>query len=236
MSSKTWAAKRFWGDVFVVPLERGFGVKLDQRRVKTPAKADLIVPTEGMAQSIAAEWQAQVGVIKPQTMPFTRMANSAIDKVTMQFDDVADFVAAYGASDLLCYRATHPEELTDRQSTAWDPLLNWANQELKAPLSITTGVMPIEQDPVSVSTLRALVHELGPFELAALHDLVAISGSLILGLAVVRSRITSEQAWCLSRIDECWQIEQWGPDDESVAAEAMRRSDLLFAGGFFELI
>ncbi len=58
-----------------------------------------------MAQAIAAEWDAQTAHVKPETMPFTRMANSALDKVTPQFAEVADLIAAYGASDLLCYRA-----------------------------------------------------------------------------------------------------------------------------------
>lgn len=230
-----WKAKRFWKTASAEPCEGGFTVRLDGRPVKTPAKAALVLPTRAMAEAVAAEWDAQQGAVKPDTMPCTRAANSALDKVAPQFDEVAGLIAAYGASDLLCYRATDSQPLVARQAAAWDPLLDWAATALGAPLIATAGVIHIDQPPASVAALAARVRSFTPFQLAAVHDLVAISGSLILGLAVTENRITAEDAFTLSRIDETWQAEQWGVDEEAAALEAMKHEALLQAGRFFGL-
>jgi len=230
-----WAAKRFWKTATAEACEGGFTVRLDGRAVKTPAKSALVVPTMAMAQAIAGEWDAQQGVVMPDTMPYTRAANSAIDKVATQFAEVADLIAAYGASDLLCYRADGPEALIARQAAGWDPLLDWAATALDAPLNVTRGIVHIAQPEPSLAVLTARVHATTPFQLAALHDLVAISGSLVLGLAVTMGRLTAEEAFALSRIDENWQAELWGVDDEAAALEAFKHEALLQAGRFFGL-
>ena len=230
-----WAAKRFWKQATAVACEGGYTVKLDGRAVKTPAKRPLVVPTLAMAQAIAAEWDAQQGLVKPDTMPVTRAANSALDKVAVQFDEVAGLLAAYGETDLLCYRATGPEALIARQAAAWDPVLDWAAQDLGAPLHVTAGVTPVDQPAASIARLTALVQGFTAFELAAVHDLIAISGSLLLGLAVTQGRISVKQAWDLSRIDESWQNEQWGIDEDAAVLEAFKQSALEQADRFFAL-
>lgn len=230
-----WAAKRFWVAATTEACDGGFTVRLDGRPVKTPAKAPLVVPTQAMAQAIAAEWEAQTGLVRPETMPATRSANSAIDKVAPLFDAVVGEIAGFGGSDLLCYRAVDPPALIARQESGWGPLLDWAATALDAPLVVTHGVIPVPQPAESLARLRAIVAGHSAFELAALHDLVAITGSLILGLAVARGRLSVDTAFDLSRIDEHWQIEQWGEDEEAAAAEALRRAALLQAGRFFAL-
>lgn len=230
-----WTAKRFWKAASAEPCDGGFTVRLDGRAVKTPAKAAFVVPSLAMAQAAAAEWDAQQGVIKPETMPVTRAANSAIDKLSVQFDEVVDLIAAYGASDLLCYRATGPDALVARQAAAWDPLLDWSAAELGATLAATAGVIHIDQPSASLARLHALTDALGRFRLAAFHDLVAISGSLILGFAVTRGRLSADEAFALSRIDEDWQAEIWGVDVEAAALEAARRQAFHEAARFYEL-
>ncbi len=230
-----WAAKRFWTDATVEAADGGWTVRLDARAVKTPQKAALVMPTEAMAQAVADEWQAQVGLVRPDTMPVTRSANSAIDKVAPQRDEVVGLIAAYGGSDLLCYRAVFPPALIERQAEAWDPLLAWSADALGAPLVATAGVMPIAQDAASLAVLHARVAGMGDFQIAAFHDLVAISGSLIIALAVTEGRLTNDQAWDCSRIDEAWQNEQWGVDDDAAAMEAMRRVGFDHAGRFYGL-
>jgi chaperone required for assembly of F1-ATPase len=230
-----WAAKRFWTDVTVVPDGAGFGLRLDARAVRTPLKAALVMPTAAMAAAAAEEWRAQVGVVDPGTMPVTRAANSAIDKVAPQFDAVVDLIAAYGGTDLLCYRAEWPPALVARQAAAWDVLLGWAADVLGAPLVVTKGVMHVAQPAGSLAALRAKVAAMTPFQVTALHDLVAISGSLILGLAATEGRLVAAEAWTISRIDEDWQIEQWGADDEATALAAHRRDGLLQAERFYRL-
>lgn len=230
-----WTAKRFWKAAAAEPCEGGFTVRLDARPVKTPAKTPLVVPSLDLAHVIASEWDAQQGVIRPETMPATRAANSALDKVTPLFDAVVDEVAGYGGSDLLCYRAEGPIELVARQAEAWQPLLDWAEMEFDAPLVVTTGVIPVAQPQASLARLRAAVAAETAFGLAALHDLVAITGSLVVGLAIARGRVAGEHGFALSRIDEAWQIEQWGEDEEAAAAESMRRAALLDAERFYRL-
>lgn len=230
-----WTAKRFWTEARAEPCPGGHTVRLDGRPVKTPAKTPLVVPTAAMAQTIAAEWQAQDGVVRPETMPVTRSANAALDKVATQFDEVVDLLAAYGDTDLLCYRATGPGALVDRQATAWDPVLDWAAAALGAPLVATSGVMHIAQPAESLAALRARVAAMTPFQLTGFHDLVAISGSLVLALAVTEGHLTGQQIWDLSRIDETWQAELWGTDDEAAAAESVRREGLLHAERFYAL-
>ena len=231
----SWKTKRFWTRAVAEPCDGGFTVRLDARNVKTPLKADLILPTLAMANAIAVEWDAQTGLVKPDTMPVTRAANSAIDKIVPQFDEVAGLLAAYGASDLICYRATGPQALIARQAQGWDPLLDWAAQTLQAPLVAIAGVMPVAQPDQSLRQLTSFVLSFDPFRLAGLHDLIAISGSLILALAVTHRKLTAEQAWELSRIDEVWQQELWGIDDEAADLAAYRKRGFLEADRFYQL-
>ena len=230
-----WVAKRFWKAATVTEAEGGFGVALDGRAVKTPAKAPLIVPSRALAEAIAAEWDAQVEKIDPGSMPVTRGANAAIDKVRTQHAEVAALIAEYGGTDLLCYRAEAPEALIARQAAVWDPLLDWAATVLGARLTVTQGVVPVAQPAAAQAALSARVAALDAFELAALHDLVGITGSLVLGLAVALGRLDAATAWDLARIDEAWQVEHWGSDDEAEAQAALKREALLAAERFWAL-
>src|SRR6056297_1727635 len=203
-----WAARRFWTAAEAVAVEGGFGVRLDGRAVHTPAKAELVVPTQALAREIAAEWDAQEGEIRPATMPHTRATNAAIDRVRPERAAVAAMLAEYGGSDLLCYRADSPAELAARQAAAWDPLLDWAESVLSVRLCTTCGVMHVEQDADALERLHAEVRLLDIWALTAFHDLVSLSGSLIIGLAALRDHAPAETLWQVSRIDESWQSEQ----------------------------
>jgi chaperone required for assembly of F1-ATPase len=229
-----WKAKRFWKTATVQECPGGFEVRLDGRAVKTPAKAALILPTGALAQAVAAEWDTQTGEVRPATMPMTRYANSAIDKVSHQFDEVVEIVAAYGGSDLICYRAPGPEALTQRQAAGWDPLLDWSAQVLGAPLVATVGIVPVDQPAHSLAQLRALAAGQSAFHLAGLHDLVAITGSLIIGLGVQRGHLNAEAGFAASRIDERYQAEVWGRDEAAAEIEARKASDLSLAAQFLQ--
>ncbi|MBM3604577.1 MAG: ATPase [Alphaproteobacteria bacterium] len=218
-----WKARRFWTTVTVAEVETGWELRLDERQLRTPGKQPLILPTQALAEAVAEEWRAQEAEIRPQTMPLTRASNSAVEKVAPQFDDVVQMLAEYGGTDLLCYRATDPEALIRRQAEAWDPLVDWAAVELRAPLRITHGVIPIAQSPEALARLRAEVAALDLYGLTALHDLVTIPGSLVLGLSVLRGRLKGAEVHRLSRIDEDFQIERWGADEEAREAAEERR-------------
>lgn len=230
-----WARKRFWTEATVGQGQGGWQVLLDGRAVKTPAKAPLVLPTEGLAQAVAGEWQAQGREIVPASMPLTRIANTAIDGVAARHAEVVAALAAWGASDLLCYRAEAPAVLAARQAAGWDPWLDWAEQAFGARLAVTRGIMPVTQPAGALAALRAAVAAHDAFRLAALHDLVTIPGSLVLGLAVAAGRLTPDAAFDLSRIDDDWQAEQWGVDAEAAEVAARKRADIGHAGRFFAL-
>lgn len=228
-----WKPKRFWKSAEVVSADGGYTVALDGRGIKTPAKAALVVPTKAMAEAIAAEWDAQEKEVDPETMPVTRSANAAIDKVTAQRREIVDLIAEYGGSDLICYRAEAPAELVERQARAWDPLLDFAARELRAPLEKTTGIVHRAQPADSLVALHRRVSDLSAFQLAAFNDLVSLSGSLVIGFAVAARYAPAESLWLMSRIDELWQEEQWGADEEATKAATIKREAFLQAERFF---
>ncbi len=231
-----WDIKRFWKETGVVEAQGGWAVTLDDRPLRTPAKAALVVPARAYAEAVAAEWAAQEEVVRPDTMPFTRSANAAIDKVAAQFDEVAGLIAAYAETDLLCYRADGPESLVRRQAAAWDPLLDWAADALDARLLPVTGIMHAPQNPQALARLTEATRALDPFSLAAFHDLVALSGSLIMGFAAARGAYPPEALWDASRIDEDWQVAQWGVDEEAAEQTALKKQAFLDAAHIFSLL
>ncbi|MCC6007087.1 MAG: ATPase [Rhodobacteraceae bacterium] len=230
-----WAARRFWTNVSLHPVEGGFSIHLDTRQVMTPGRAPLILPSAALARAVADEWCAQEHLVAPETMSLTRAANSAIDKVRPHRSEVEEEIAGFGASDLLCYRAASPSGLVARQAAGWDPLLQWSATALGAPMIATTGIVFVEQPAASLHALAAHVAAYDDFTLTALSDLVGLTGSLVIGLAVLRQHQPPEALWPLSRIDEDWQAELWGLDAEAEATAEARRQAFLRAALFAAL-
>jgi chaperone required for assembly of F1-ATPase len=229
--------RRFWTKVTVRAEEQGgFGVLLDSRPLRTPEKRVLCLPTEALAQAVAAEWSGIEGEIRPEELPFTRAANSAIDRVATDPAPVVDTLAAYGETDLLCYRAEGPAQLQDRQAALWDPWLEWSRRELSAPLFAVAGVIHQPQPVESIAALHGFVVDHNAFELTGLHDLVTLSGSLVLALAVSHGALEGSVAWTLSRLDEIWQAEQWGKDAEAEQAARVKREAFLRAERLLQLV
>lgn len=230
-----WTLKRFWTDVAVKPVEGGFAVTLDGRAMRTPGKAPFVVPTRAIAQQVAAEWQEQQGEVRPGTMPFTRSVNSAIDTLSQHRAFVVEDLSGYGGTDLVCYRAEEPLALRRRQESGWDPLVTWAGSRFGAHLATGLGIVHVAQPQEALQALAAEVARQDDYELSAFHDLVVLSGSLIIALAVIEGLHSPEEAWGLSRIDETWQIEQWGEDEEARAFADQKRAAFLHAARFHAL-
>jgi len=231
-----WVAKRFWTEATAGEEAGAHVVRLDGRPIRTPSRALLSLPTPALAAAVAEEWNAQGEILRPATMPMTRLANTALDRVAAEFDAVARIVAAFGETDLTCYRAEGPAELALRQRAAWDPLLDWAAERFGARLVPTAGVIPVPQPSEAITRLSAVVGELSPWRLTALHEFTSLTGSLVIGLAVAEGALKPDAAWEHSRIDEDWQIAQWGSDSEAEAADSLRRSGFLDAVRFDVLL
>ncbi len=228
--------KRFYKIVSVRQAGGGFQVELDGRGVKTPAKAALVLPTEALARAVAEEWDDQAETIKPDDMPLTRMANTAIDRISLNAEPVIDEIAGFAAADHLCYWAAEPRDLVERQAQAWMPLLSWVEERYGAKLVVVEGIMHKDQPEDAVAALRAAVAERDVFALAALHTVTTISGSLVLALAVADDRISAEDAFSLSQIDEAYQAERWGTDAEAEARRNRLAAEMSTAGRLFTLL
>ena len=225
--------KRFWTDVWVVEVDGGFGIVLDERPLKTPAKVVLMVPTRALAEVIAAEWTAAGETVDPRAMPMTGLANAAIDRVG---DDLVAGIMRYAASDQFCYRAEGPTPLVERQAEAWGALLGWARRRYDVDFECGSGVVHIPQPVETVRKLGQTVTALDSFHLAPLSPLVTIGGSLIAALAVLEQAIPPEAAWEAVSLDERWQLEKWGSDAEAEAALGAKRADFLAAARFLKML
>lgn len=230
-----WKTRRFWTSATVSDLGEGFGVELDGRPVRTPGKLPLLLPTRALAEALAAEWDAQEGLIDPRAMPLTRAANSAIERVATQRAAVIEALAEYGDTDLVCYRAETPDALVLRQSRAWDPLLHWAQATYGARLIAVAGVVHRAQPPAALQRLKAPLHGMSDFQLTGFHDLVGLSGSLVIALAAAEGAFEAEDLWTRSRIDENWQRDQWGPDEDADNIAEGKRRGFLSALRFYRL-
>jgi len=229
--------KRFYTSVSVDAKSPGdYRIRLDGRPVRTPAKAELAVPTAALAEAIAEEWRAQGTHVDPSSMPLTRLANSAIDGVARREAEVRADIAKYAGSDLLCYRAEGPEQLQRRQAEVWDPILRWAEQELGARFAIGTGLMPVAQPDAAKAAVARALQDFDGFALAALHVITTLTGSVVLALAHARGRLTAEEAWAAAHVDEDWQISKWGEDAEAKARRERRWAEMQSASRMLGLV
>lgn len=224
--------KRFWKDVSV----EGHEITLDGRPVRTPGRAPLALPTRALAEAVAAEWRAVGETIDPRAMPFTGLANAAIDRVAPDPAAFAAGLAAYGESDLLYYRAEGPAPLVARQAEAWDPLLDWARGRYDVHFETAAGVMHRPQPAATVARLSEAVAALDSFRLAGLSPVVTISGSLVAALALIEGAADAETVWRAAHVDEDWQAEQWGEDELATRARDARRADFDAGARFLEFL
>jgi chaperone required for assembly of F1-ATPase len=218
--------KRFYKTASVIGDAAPFGVALDGRPVRTPARAALALPTRALAQAIADEWNSQGEEVKPLSMPLTGLSNAAIDRVAPDTDAFADGLSVFAQNELLAYRADAPSALVARQLAVWDPLLDWARQRYDVDFTLVTGIIHRDQPPAMLARIAAAYRALDAFRLAALNPVVTICGSAIIGLAVAEGIIDATAAFEAGHLDELWQAEQWGKDPLAEAAHAERQGNL----------
>ncbi|MEL6828024.1 MAG: ATP12 family protein [Pseudomonadota bacterium] len=217
--------KRFYKQASVAEEAQGFTILLDGRPIKTPAKTALRVPTRSLADAIAAEWDSQGETLDLQGMTLTRLANVAIDRTPETRDELAEELARYAGTDVTCYLAEAPAELQARQDAAWKPWRDWAGKELGVVLVPVIGLMASPQPEASLQAVRAHALTLDDFRLTALAWACSLFGSAILAFAIERGVLSADVALAASYVDEDWQIEQWGEDEEAMAVRAARKQD-----------
>jgi chaperone required for assembly of F1-ATPase len=213
----------------------GHAILLDGRPVRTPERRIVAVPGRALADAIAGEWNAQGDEIDMATMPLMRLGASALDRVAPRRADFVDQLARFGDTDLVCYRAPAPSDLVDRQSAAWQPLVDWVLQQFDAPLDVTTDIAPLTQPENASAALRAAIEAHDDFELAALGLAVQACGSLVIGLALSHGRLEAPAAGDASQLDELYQAELWGEEADAAARRASLRDDIACAAAFFAL-
>ncbi|HCP01436.1 MAG: ATPase [Alphaproteobacteria bacterium] len=231
--------KRFYNDVATTSVDRNEGVyevQLDGRGVRTPLRRALQVPGEALANAIADEWRTQGEEINVHSMPLMRMAATAVDRIADDPGAYIDQIAAYGRTDLVCYRAEAPQELVVRQARVWQPLLDWVRDTYGSELLVTDGLLPVEQPVESLSRLRAAVAENGHYELSALGVVASASGSLVVALAMASGHLDAEAAFNASQLDETYQVELWGEDEEAQARRDILRADIDCSATFLSLL
>ena len=231
--------KRVWQEARAVSSPEGWGVQLDGKPLRLPDGPPLLLPQAALAQAVAQEWQdagALSGEMSYADVPLTRLAGTAQLRVVPDPAPVATAIAAYGETDLLCYRAGTPPALVERQDQAWRPWLDWARRELGAALTVTAGVMFVPQHPAALAALRRAVAAENGWVLAGLGVAVPALGSLVLGLAVARGALPAPDAALLARVDEAYQAELWGEDLEAERRRAQIVDDIAQAATFMELV
>ena len=217
--------KRFYKDVTVSEVAGGFSVLLDGRQIKTPRKLAFQVPSKRLAEAVCAEWHAQEEEINPDLMPLTRFSNTSIDRVEGDIPRIIDEMCSFANSDLLCYRADHPVSLVERQSASWDSALDQIHDNYGARFFAISGIIHQEQKPEALNAIRKSLEKRHPFELTGVYNAMTLTGSIFLSLLLADKIKTPDETWQAAHIDEDWNIERWGEDEEACAHRERRRRE-----------
>ena len=228
--------KRFYKQVEVGEQDGGYVILLDGRTVKTPERRLALMPGQDLADTLAQEWRDQGEEIIPAEMPMNKYLYTAIDRVATQRLALIEELVNYGGSDQVCYRAEHPVELVQRQEDIWGPIVDWMGERMGIFLKVTSGIVPVEQDPQEMDKLKNKLAIVNEFQMASLYNMTTVMGSVSLALALFHDRLELDQAWAASQLDEEYQIEQWGQDAEAEQRRANMREELGNAARFLSLV
>lgn len=224
--------KRFYKTATAERLGEAWTVSLDERTIKTPGRAALALPTRKLAQALADEWDGQGERIDLISMHLTRLANVAIDRVPETREDLADEVARYCETDLICHIAEEPEELIALEEGHWAPIRDWAADTLGVILVTTEGIRAEPQPDASLEAARDYALSLDDFRLTGLLYGCGLFGSALLAMACVEGVLSAEDAFEASRLDEAWQMARWGEDEEALAATEAKREEAAALGAW----
>jgi len=214
--------KRFYREVSTEAHGGGWRVTLDGRPIKTAGTRPQIVPSLALALALAEEWAGQGEEIAPTRFVLRDMADYAIDVVATGRDEVIRAILAFAESDTLCYRGDPDEALWAHQQERWEPLLTAAERRWDIRFVRICGIIHRPQPPETLARLAAAVAAQDDFTLAALHTLTSLAASLVLGLAALEPDADIAALWAAAHVEEDWQAELWGRDEEAMERQAQR--------------
>jgi chaperone required for assembly of F1-ATPase len=229
------APRRFYKTATSASVEGGWGIQLDGKALRSPAKRPFLLPTAALADAIAGEWQAQGEKVDPSSMPLMQFAATAIDRLADDRNALIEEIAGYARSDLICYRAEEPPSLVQRQEATWQPLVAWAAERYDVALNVTVGIVAVEQPAHALATFRRVLEACDLFALTALAAATGSAGSLVIALALAEGRLSTDEAADAALLDELFQAEKWGSDPEAERRRAAIRADLAAAKRFHTL-
>lgn len=228
--------RKFYKKATVVGKQAPYNVALDGRKMKTPLKSVLEIPTKALAKAIAREWNEQGEFIEIAQMHLTKYANIAIDQVGPRKEETIDEITAYASSDLVCYRADTPQGLVERQSLSWDAVLKWAENSHNLNFICVAGIVYASQPVTSLALFHKLLSKRDDHALTVIYNITTLTGSALLALSVVEGGISSDECWSAAHIDEDWNIEQWGTDEDASARREKRRAEFDGLLTFYNLL
>jgi chaperone required for assembly of F1-ATPase len=227
--------KRFWKEVGVSEVAGGFSVTLDGRALKTQGKRAQVVPLRPLAEALAAEWAAQGEEIDPAAFVLRDLADMAIDVIAEDREAAIAGLLRYAETDTLCYRAEPDEPLHARQLELWEPLLLAAEARWDVHFERISGVIHRPQMPVTLARFRTVLETKDAFALSALATLTPLSSSLVIGLAALKADADARQLWTAAELEEEWQAELWGREEEAELRRARRFAAFSAAMDFAKL-
>lgn len=230
------APRRFYEHAGAPEIAGGYGVTLDARALKTPAGAEFIVPTRALAEACAEEWNAQGEHIVSVSTPLTQFAFAALDGGEAARAERITYILKFAETDLCCHRAEAPAPLVAHQAAFWDPLVAWGEAELGARLPVVVGVIAAEVGAGPLDALRSHAEALDDFRLTALTQATALAGSVLIGFALLRGRLTAEAAFTAASLDDLWSLEHWGEDAEARGRLIGLRRELDAAARFIQAL
>ena len=227
--------KRFWKEATVAEVQGGWQVLLDGRAVKTQAGSAQIVPSKALADALAAEWAAQGDTVDPDSLPVRDLADLAIDVIAPDRAGAIAKLLGYGETDTLCYRAEPDEQLHARQLEVWEPLLKSAEARWDIHFERVNGVIHRPQSEATLTRLEKVLAAQDQFTLAALTTLTSLAASLVIGLSALEPGADAAALWAAAELEEVWQADLWGKEEEAEARRARRFAAFAAAMRFGEL-
>ena len=141
-------------------------------------------------------------------------------------EEVIDRLVRFSLTDMMLFWGQN-EDLVKRQEKIWGPLLEWANEEINTRFIRTQSLDVPEQEKTSGYRLKAFLEKLSDKELAAFYVAALNMKSVLLAAALVKGRINAKQAFEAAYLEELWQAENWGVEEEAEKRRAEVRQELV---------